>query len=168
MGAELAKLGRYAKTNPKSKVYYVNRLNYPFTVVVKDDKGKPQAEMNPLTNQQKIDKKGMPVFQEHTVMFTQWITRFTDLGYWSIFEVLPSTPKFIAEALKESAKSRTSEIMDEKKFIEHTNPALAEYISENDKLKEENELISIDVEDKKKELSSLEEQIEKLKKKAGV
>ncbi|MBN1294366.1 MAG: hypothetical protein JXB48_21195 [Candidatus Latescibacteria bacterium] len=168
MGAELATLGTYPKRDKKNKVYYVNRLDYGFSVRVYGDDGKPKQKKNSVTGLPITNSIGEPEFVEQSVMFMRWQPRFSEIGYWCIYEVTPETPKSISDELERMAKSKDHQVMTEKAFIEHTNPALARHISETSDLEIEKQMLSEDVEKAKKEKNKLEDEIARLKQKAGV
>jgi len=168
MGAELAKLGTYPKSDKKNKVYYVNRLDYGFSVPKVDGDGKKIQRTNTATGLPITNGRGEPEFFEEPVMFQRWQDRFTETGYWSVYEVTSNTPKVIAEKLEEMAKSPKAQVMSEKAFIEFTNPALAKHIAETSDLEEEKKMLNEDVAKAKAEKSKLEEEIARLKQKAGV
>lgn len=167
MGADLAALGTFPKTEKGSKVYYVNRLRFGFPVKKYGEDGKPVQRTNQATGLPITNGRGEPEYYEEAVMFNQWQPRFTDLGYWCVYEVKKETPKHIAETLKRMANSSKSQIMSEKKFIEHTNPALARHLDETRELSEEHKMLQDDVEKARNEKSKLLNEIDRLKKKAG-
>jgi len=168
MGAELATLGTYPKANKKDKVYYANQLNYGFSVKVYDENGRPKIRRNPTTGQELTDGKGEPQYIEEPVMFTQWHTRFTDLGYWSVYVVTSDTPKQIADEVERMAQSNKHVVMTEKAFIQKTNPALAKHLEQADNLHKEREQLSSEVAAAREEKNKLELEISRLKQRAGI
>lgn len=168
MGAELAKLGLYQRTDKKSKVYYANRLDYGFSVKRRGEDGKYIQRTNQATGLPIMNGLGEPQFIEEPVMFRRWQPRFNEIGYWCIYEVTSYTPKHIAEELEKMAKSPKTQVMTEKAFIEYTNPALAKHMEETADLEEERKMLNEDVAKAKAEKSKLEDEIAKLKQKAGV
>lgn len=161
MGLEQAALGLYNKSDKKNKVYYVNRKKFRFSVPKLDDKGKKVQKTNPANGLPAYNGRGEPEYLEDAIQFVQWHGRFTSLGYWSTFEVTKNTPKAIAEILEEQAKNPKSEIMSEEAFIKMTNPHMLETVKANEALEKELETL-------KAEKSKADEEIERLKKKAGI
>lgn len=158
MSAKLAELGMMKKKSIKNKMYYVNRKSFAFSFP-KMVNGERVKKVNPHTGLAQVNGRGEPEYVEETVMFKPWRTRFTDLGYWSVYEVTPETDSFLAKELEEMAKANNSEVMSEKKFLEHTNPMLGENFDELETLRKENEEI-------KSAKSKADEEIARLKQKA--
>lgn len=161
MARNLSELGLYPKSAPKNKVYYVNRLNYGFSYPACDASGKKIPKTNPNTGLPLVSARGEPEFVEVSVQFKNWLTRFTEYGYWSVYEVTPETEKTLAEELKKSADSHTSEVKDEKAFIKYTNPNMLREVEEKEALQKENE-------DLKAQKTRADEEIARLKQKAGI
>jgi SMC interacting uncharacterized protein involved in chromosome segregation len=168
MGANYAALGTFPKADKKNKVYYVNRLNFGFSVKRKGPDGKLLQRTNMATGLPVMNSRGEPEFIEDPVMFNQWVARFNELGYWSVYEVTPNTPKEIADELKRMAESKDHQVMDEKAFIKFSNPALAKHLDETAEMEAERKMLEEDVEKAKKEKTRLEDEINRLKQKAGV
>lgn len=137
MGTELAALGIYQKADKKNKVYYVNRKNHRFPIPKLDENGKKIPKTNAVTGNPIFNGRGEPEYHEESIGFSPWYSRFTALGYWSVFEVKKDTPKIIADALAACAASKKSEIMSEEAFIEMTNPNMLAEIKRSTELEKE-------------------------------
>jgi hypothetical protein len=165
MGTELAVLGLYPKSDKKNKVYYVNRNIFRFPVPKLDEKGNKIPKTNPSNGNPIFNSRGEQEFHEDSLQFTHWHTRFTDLGYWSVFEVKKETPKIVAKLLEEFAASKKSEVMDEEAFIKLTNPQMLEEVKRNNELEKEIETLKAE---KEAEKSKADAEIARLKEKAGI
>jgi len=168
MGIKHAALGVYPKQNLSDKVYYANRMNMPFSYHLKGEDGKFIPHKNPMTGEPRRNGRGEIEHRHETVMFTRWITTFSDVGYWCVFVVNKDTPKELANALEEAAVSKKSEIMSEKAFLEFSNPVLAKHLSDTDNLSKEKEKLERDVAVIRAEKGKLEDEINRLKQKAGI
>lgn len=161
--ARLAELGIYKKHGTKNKVYYVNRMKFSFSFRKIDESGKPIPRVNPNTGMPITNSRGVPEFVEESIDFKPWRTRFTDLGYWCTYEVTPDTDPLLAKELEDMAKSRKSEVMSEKAFVEYTNPYLGEQWGELEKTKEELETLKKERDDLKRAKSVADEELAKIK-----
>jgi hypothetical protein len=162
--SSLAAVGKYPSSKGE-KVYYVNRLRYGFSIPKIGPDGKRIPRVNMATGLPLSNGRGEPEFIEETLEFKSWRSKFTDLGYWSVYVVKPDTPKLIAEELAAMAKAPNSEIMDEKTFIKHTNPLMLEAMEERDT---ELEALRKQVESEKQARTKADEELARIKQRNGI
>lgn len=119
-------IGIYQKKSGET-VYYVNAVNYRFSLPKLDANGKVIQATNPATGNPIYRTDGNPEIIEYPVEFTPWKSRFSEEGYWSVFVVDKNTPKQIADELKKDAADPKTRILTEAEFIAQTNPDLATF-----------------------------------------
>jgi hypothetical protein len=167
MGAELAQLGVYPKPSAKDKVYYVNRLNYAASIPSVDEDGKRIQKYNSATGEPIRNSRGEFEYHDDSIEFVKWQPRFTELGYWSVYVVSAEKAKTdkklqnIGKYLEDRASRNDNEIIAEKEFIKRTNPMLLAQMAEKDELTKEVEALRM-------QKSQAEEEIARLKGKAGI
>lgn len=129
-------IGIYQRKHEGSKVFYASAKEYTFCCKKLID-GKKVAVLNSVTGNPKTSVDGTPEFHEHVVSFDKYADRFTEDGYWSVFEVKPDTPVEIVEKLDQLAADRgTPDVMTEEKFLERFHPNVMIEKKESKKLKD--------------------------------
>jgi hypothetical protein len=143
-------LGIYKRKIEDSKVYYANAKEYTFCCKRLGADGKPQQQTHPVTGIPLSHADGAPVYHEHILSFTRWADRFTEDGYWSVYETSSSTPPEVAEKLEEMAQARSNPtVITEEEFLKRFHPMVQEEKKEVKKLT--------------KRLKQQQEEIERLK-----
>ena len=147
-------IGIYKRRHEGSKVYYANAKQYTGHCKKYGPDGKPIQQTHNVTGNPLSLPDGTPIYHEHTVNFQRWADRFTEDGYWSVFEVMPDTPKEIAEYVESMAAARNNPtVIYEETFLKRFHPLVAEEKKEVKKLS--------------KKLREQAEEIERLKAKRG-
>jgi hypothetical protein len=119
-------LGIYKRKHEGSKVYYANAKEYTFCAKVLVD-GKPEQHRHPVTGNPLSLPDGTPIYREHIVNFQKWADRFTEDGYWSVFEVIPSTLPEVAAKVEEMAAARNNPtVITEEDFLKRFHPLVLE------------------------------------------
>jgi hypothetical protein len=117
-------LSPFPKSHPDNIVYYVPFLSYVFTMRKTDANGKPLIRKHPVNGTDMYTPEGNPEYIDEVLHFVPWLTRFTEDGYWSVYEVTAQTDPRIAAELAADAASPKSLIMSEEAFIKRINPDL--------------------------------------------
>jgi len=168
MGYEHASLGLYPKMNKSDKVYYYNAMSHSFDIPKVDEKGEKIIRTNPVNGNPVYEGNGVPVYYLDNIRFKPWQTKFSELGYWCVYVVTKDTPKNIAQFLEDQANSSGNAIKNEKAFINFINPMLSQHMDETAALEAEKEKLRREIDEAKAEKGGLDNEIARLKKKAGI
>lgn len=148
--------GLYPKKSSKSKVYYVKKLRYAFSMTKIGADGKPIFATNQTTGLPLTSPTGEPIPVTELVEFKEWRNRWCEDGYVCVYEVTPDTDPRIAKELENDAANRLCEIMSEADYIKTTNPDLYEQLNREEETKKT-------IASKDSKITSLEEEIAKLR-----